>query len=143
MLPIDDCAHRCDQCNDSRYTQHGTDSSRMRNVAPFFTTAEKQAIWDSVELAKILSTASPSKTGILNAKGGIPATPEGATGMMPFASTGSDELSGQRPSILALQGSKVMLNLFSPYAYTVMYIRRLSFINRDDHPKWNMTVMLS
>jgi hypothetical protein len=64
-------------------------------VAPLVTTAEKHPISDWVELAKILKMASPSKSGMLNASGGMFATSFWLIGMMPLALIGVSACSGQ------------------------------------------------
>ena len=66
------------------------------NVFPFVTDAEKQPISDCVELAKIRSMAWPSKSGIARAIGGMPATSDGETGMIPPNSKGELEFVGHK-----------------------------------------------
>ncbi len=95
-------------------SQQSPTADAWAKVAPFVTTAEKQAICDCVELAKIRRIACPSKSGIVTAIAGIVATSAWAMGMIPFAEIGIDELRGQRLSMLALQGLNVKLKRDSP-----------------------------
>lgn len=57
---------------------------------------------------------------MLSAMDGMPATWLGAIGMTAKASKGVSACTGHRLRMLALHGSYVMLNLFSPYASTEM-----------------------
>ena len=85
-------------------------------LAPLVTTAEKHAICSCVEFEKIRRMASPSKSGMVRAIGIIPATSDGATGMIPLATIGTEAFKGHRLNIFASQGLNVKLKRFSPYA---------------------------